>query len=57
MAAPSTPIFNGKIKSQSRKIFAAAPAHIPANESAGEPSFLTKTERQLLINIGTENAE
>ena len=56
-AAPMTPIRRGKRKSQSRKMLAAAPAHIPRKERAGEPSFRTKTERQLPRSMGMEKAE
>ena len=57
MAAPTMPICNGKMNSQSRKILAAAPAHMPAKDSVGEPSFRTNTDRQVPISMGTEKAE
>ena len=57
IAAPTTPIFIGKMNSQSRKIFAPAPTHIPTKDKAGEPSFRTKTDRQVLISMGTEKAQ
>ena len=57
MAAPTMPICNGKMNSQSRKILAAAPAHMPAKDSVGEPSFRTNTDRQVPIGMGTEKAE
>lgn len=46
-----------RIKSQSKKIFAAAPTHIPTNANAGEPSLRTNTERQVESSMGTEKAE
>ena len=45
------------MNSQSRKMLAAAPAHMPQKARAGEPSFRTKTERQVLSSMGTEKAE
>ena len=57
MAAPITPMSIGKTNSQSRKIFAPALTHIPAKDRAGEPSFRTKTGRQVLINMRMEKAQ
>ena len=46
-----------KMNSQSRKIFAPAPTHIPTKDNAGEPSFRTKTDRQVLISMGVKKAQ
>ena len=56
MAAPTTPISRGKINSQSRKMLDTAPTPIPTKERAGEPSLRTKTDRQVLMSMGTEKA-
>lgn len=55
-AAPTIPHCKGKMNSQSRKMLAAAPAHIPTKDRVGAPSLRTKMARQLLSSRGTEKA-